>query len=300
MNSFWLYVGSFWLILAVVRSVVNKLRLRGGRNRSRGDYDNDDPEELKPLRIGVGRISLETDKLNGFFSRVGGNRRRRYLWKGFFAIGVIFTCFCIIPSTIMLLVTLIRHLLDMGEKLRFNPSADEVASAPMRTSQAVEAVGEVVSKAPATIIPPQMQYRRSSAWTELSKWTRSMPRLVAVVPGVNVGFIVFDYFRRLFFHSQLDATSMPWYFLSFLMCTVIHEAGHAISAVSEGITVLTVGCAFIWCFPIAFVNLDLRDEISASKRLRTICAGEFWVWIRREDLGITLWKFRQRLFEMFE
>lgn len=175
------------------------------------------------------------------------------------------TCVCIIPCTIMLFLMLIRHCDEVFEKVFAAKNVSSAASSLIIGRDSVIPSHELVpreihSPKEGTVIPPQIQHRQiQSNWPfQAKKITARLPRLEAVVPGVN-----------------LDVSGLPWYLLSLLMCTAIHEAGHAVSAVSEGITLLTVGCAVIWCFPIAFVTLDLRDEIPSGRRLRTLCAG---VW----------------------
>lgn len=75
------------------------------------------------------------------------------------------------------------------------------------------------------------------------------------------------------------------------MCTIVHESGHALSAVAEGLPLDSVGFAFVVCFPIAFAKVDVDSDFAAgcptgktreidcglvsstTKKLRVLCAG---------------------------
>nr|SVE74263.1 EOG090X08FA [Daphnia barbata] len=84
--------------------------------------------------------------------------------------------------------------------------------------------------------------------------------LQPAVPGVN-----------------LPLSDLPYYILTLLTCTVVHEIGHAVAAVSEQIPLVSFGI-FIWLFiPAAFVELSTNDVTSLSswQQLKIYCAG---VW----------------------
>jgi len=82
----------------------------------------------------------------------------------------------------------------------------------------------------------------------------------AVVPGVNIP------------NSELG-----YYFLSLLLCSVYHELGHAVCAVSENVRVLGVGVFVLFLIPTAYVELPTDQLITKSnfQKLRIFSAG---VW----------------------
>nr|SVE78939.1 EOG090X08FA [Daphnia lumholtzi] len=84
--------------------------------------------------------------------------------------------------------------------------------------------------------------------------------LQPVVPGVN-----------------LPSADLPYYLITLLVCTVVHEIGHALAAVSEQIPLIGFGLLVWFIVPAAFVELPTKDVTSLSpwKQLKIYCAG---VW----------------------
>nr|SVE79570.1 EOG090X08FA [Daphnia magna] len=84
--------------------------------------------------------------------------------------------------------------------------------------------------------------------------------LQPVVPGVN-----------------LPSTDLPYYLITLLVCTIVHETGHALASVSEQIPLISFGLIVWLVVPAAFVELPTKDVTSLSpwKQLKIYCAG---VW----------------------
>ena len=82
--------------------------------------------------------------------------------------------------------------------------------------------------------------------------------LQPVLPGVNMPLTEFGY-----------------YFLALLLCSILHEAGHAVAAVNEDIKVLGSGLFVLFVLPAAFVDLP-TDQLLAVRpfqQLKVFAAG---------------------------
>ncbi|KAF2362648.1 Peptidase M50 [Trinorchestia longiramus] len=86
------------------------------------------------------------------------------------------------------------------------------------------------------------------------------PVLQPVVPGIN-----------------LSGEELPSYIFTLLVSSVLHEAGHAVAAVREGVHVDGVGLILLFIFPGAFVLLpaDAMTTVRPLSKLKILCAG---VW----------------------
>ncbi|CAJ0753376.1 23001_t:CDS:10, partial [Entrophospora sp. SA101] len=75
----------------------------------------------------------------------------------------------------------------------------------------------------------------------------------------------------------LPISHLAYYLIALLVCGMIHEAGHAISAINESLHIKSTGIFLYVLYPGAFVNLPLRTikTLSPIRQLRIICAG---VW----------------------
>ena len=84
--------------------------------------------------------------------------------------------------------------------------------------------------------------------------------LTPVMPGVN-----------------LPWSDLLYYFLTLAVCSVFHEAGHALAASTEQVKVNGFGIFMLFLYPGAFVDLhsDQLTVISPKKQLKIYCAG---VW----------------------
>ncbi|XP_046452729.1 membrane-bound transcription factor site-2 protease-like isoform X4 [Daphnia pulex] len=84
--------------------------------------------------------------------------------------------------------------------------------------------------------------------------------LQPVLPGVN-----------------LPSNDLPYYLITLLVCTVVHEAGHAIAAVSDQVPLVSIGLILWLIIPAAFVELPTSNVVGLSpwKQLKIYCAG---VW----------------------
>uniref|UniRef100_A0A6A7FZI9 Membrane-bound transcription factor site-2 protease n=1 Tax=Hirondellea gigas TaxID=1518452 RepID=A0A6A7FZI9_9CRUS len=115
----------------------------------------------------------------------------------------------------------------------------------------VNVVQWVISVAAAAHPHQQQQQQRSPADQQM---------LQPVVPGVN-----------------LSSEDLPVYFLTLLVSSVLHEAGHALAAFKEGVHVDGVGLLLVFILPGAFVMLpaDAVAALHPYRRLKIFCAG---VW----------------------
>ncbi len=84
--------------------------------------------------------------------------------------------------------------------------------------------------------------------------------LTPVMPGVN-----------------LPWSDLLYYFATLIICSVFHEAGHALAASTEQVAVNGFGVFILFLYPGAFVDLhsDQLTLISSRKQLKIYCAG---VW----------------------
>ncbi|XP_034252769.1 membrane-bound transcription factor site-2 protease [Thrips palmi] len=93
-----------------------------------------------------------------------------------------------------------------------------------------------------------------------SEPTTDAASLELVIPGYN-----------------LPLSDLGYYSISMLLCTVVHEIGHAVAAVREDVHIYGTGFLLVFIFPAACVNLD-SDRLGSlppMRRLRILCAG---VW----------------------
>ena len=81
-----------------------------------------------------------------------------------------------------------------------------------------------------------------------------------IIPGVN-----------------LPASEMGYYSATLVVCSVIHELGHALASVKEDVHIINVGLNVFFVVPIAFVSLNSDDlqKVGPWKSLKIFCAG---VW----------------------
>ncbi|XP_052239042.1 membrane-bound transcription factor site-2 protease-like isoform X6 [Dreissena polymorpha] len=84
--------------------------------------------------------------------------------------------------------------------------------------------------------------------------------LTPIMPGVN-----------------LPTSQISYYFLTLLVCGILHEIGHAIAAVREQVHVNGFGLFLMFIYPGAYVDLSSErlQIISPMRQLRIYCAG---VW----------------------
>lgn len=92
--------------------------------------------------------------------------------------------------------------------------------------------------------------------TEKSKTSEWV--LTPVVPGVNVPF-----------------ADIQYYVITLILCSLIHEFGHALAATRENLQVHGFGFLLVFIIPIAYVSLNSEQlsQLSPMKQLRILCAG---------------------------
>ncbi|CAF1368829.1 unnamed protein product, partial [Didymodactylos carnosus] len=100
----------------------------------------------------------------------------------------------------------------------------------------------------------------TSTYSGGSSDTRNKMLIQPIIPGVNV-----------------PLEQLPHFFLALLICTVLHEFGHAVAASAEQIRVNGCGYFIFLLYPGAYVDLhqEQLQMISAVRQLRIYCAGVF-------------------------
>lgn len=79
-----------------------------------------------------------------------------------------------------------------------------------------------------------------------------------IVPGINLPF-----------------SEITYYSLTLISCSIVHEIGHALAAISENVHLVDVGTNIWFILPVAFVNLSTErfNSLSSEKSLKILCAG---------------------------
>ncbi|KAH1020211.1 hypothetical protein HUJ04_009918 [Dendroctonus ponderosae] len=92
----------------------------------------------------------------------------------------------------------------------------------------------------------------------LSSSTTAQPLITPIIPGVN-----------------LPVSEVGYYGITLLICTVVHEFGHAFAATLEDVGVLEFGCNIYFIIPVAYVSLNSENlpAIKLRQQLRIFTAG---------------------------
>lgn len=87
---------------------------------------------------------------------------------------------------------------------------------------------------------------------------QNAPKVEILLPGVN-----------------LPLEEIGYYALTLLLCTIVHEFGHALAAVQEDIPVIGFGFQLYLCLPFAYTEISTEqlNALKWFKKLRIICAG---------------------------
>lgn len=82
--------------------------------------------------------------------------------------------------------------------------------------------------------------------------------ITPVIPGIN-----------------LPASEILFYSTTLIICSVVHEVGHALAAVKEDVQILNLGVNMFFILPVAYVNLNSENlrSIDPWKRLKVLTAG---------------------------
>ena len=130
------------------------------------------------------------------------------------------------------------------------------------------------------------------------KFSRSLARLwfnIGVIVGLllmltSVVILIYALYQELAGDSKeeqvltpiMPGVNLPWsevlyYFLTLVVCGIVHEVGHALAAVTEQVRINGFGIFLLFIYPGAFVDLhsDHLTVISPKRQLRIYCAG---VW----------------------
>ncbi|OQR73327.1 membrane-bound transcription factor site-2 protease-like [Tropilaelaps mercedesae] len=99
-----------------------------------------------------------------------------------------------------------------------------------------------------------------SGSTSGSTGSSSSMDLTPALPGINLPF-----------------SDLPFYIATLIICSVLHEFGHALAASKEGVRINGVGAFVVVVFPGAYVDLPLDPltTLPPWRRLRILCGG---VW----------------------
>lgn len=74
---------------------------------------------------------------------------------------------------------------------------------------------------------------------------------------------------------NLPTSEIGYYAVTLLICSVIHEFGHALAAVKEDVHLIDVGVNVFLCIPVAYVNISSErlSTLTQGRILRIMCAG---------------------------
>lgn len=74
---------------------------------------------------------------------------------------------------------------------------------------------------------------------------------------------------------NLPSSEIGYYAITLLICSVIHEFGHALAAVKEDVNLIDIGVNIFLCLPVAYVNISSErlTSLTQSRILRIMCAG---------------------------
>lgn len=142
---------------------------------------------------------------------------------------------------------------------RFNRGITRFGSQCPGLLRAWFCLGSLVST---LLILPSIYLLLKTLVEQLGSSSATEDRLVIqpVLPGVNI-----------------PSSELGYYFLSLLICSVYHELGHAVAAVTENVRVLGFGVFLLFIIPAAHVDLPAEQLITKSlhQKLRLFSAG---VW----------------------
>ncbi|CAH1998757.1 unnamed protein product [Acanthoscelides obtectus] len=107
--------------------------------------------------------------------------------------------------------------------------------------------------------------------------------LQPVLPGIN-----------------LPASELAYYSLTLILCTVVHELGHAIAAVLYDVNIIDVGANIVFVLPFAYVNLCTERFLALrpTHTLKILCAG-VWHNIVLSVVALLLYFMLPTLFSVF-
>lgn len=74
---------------------------------------------------------------------------------------------------------------------------------------------------------------------------------------------------------NLPLEEIGFYILTLMICSIVHELGHALAAISEDIQVNGFGLHLYFCIPIAYteINLEQLNNLKGIRKLRIFCGG---------------------------
>ncbi|XP_011497843.1 PREDICTED: membrane-bound transcription factor site-2 protease [Ceratosolen solmsi marchali] len=96
--------------------------------------------------------------------------------------------------------------------------------------------------------------------------------LELMIPGVDIPY-----------------NEIGYYILSLILCSIVHEFGHAMAAVREDVRLFGIGAIIFFIIPVAFIQIsdEQLDLLPFKNRLRILCAG-IWHNIVLAVLAITV------------
>jgi len=98
----------------------------------------------------------------------------------------------------------------------------------------------------------------TSTTTEGNNQQDDTVRLEVLIPGVN-----------------LPLEEIGYFVTSLAICSIFHELGHALAAVTEDVNIISIGLHVILIIPTAFTELsaDQLHSLKTWQKLRVMCAG---------------------------
>ncbi|XP_055386830.1 membrane-bound transcription factor site-2 protease [Condylostylus longicornis] len=96
----------------------------------------------------------------------------------------------------------------------------------------------------------------SSSTTSSS--TQAIPQMQILLPGVT-----------------LPLQEIGFYVATLIICSILHEMGHALAAVLEDVPVSGFGIMIYFCFPFAFTRIspDHMNSLRLFRKLKVLCGG---------------------------
>jgi putative peptide zinc metalloprotease protein len=126
---------------------------------------------------------------------------------------------------------------------------------------------------------------------EVGKWLFSRYTLYMMMILLAIALYQLSFQWNTFTHTF--STIFTWqgfvsYLIAFLFCKFFHELGHAYMCKHYGVSVPTLGIAFLVFWPVLYTDTTLSYTLSYKKRLRIALAG-MWVETYVTIIALLIW-----------
>lgn len=145
-----------------------------------------------------------------------------------------------------------------------------------------------------------LRWRTKAFNRTLIKWGNSRPHFLnfwfklglyisLILLPIGIAFFIYSIFQSLSTHHNptsstieivipginLPFSEISYYCLTLITCSIVHELGHALAAISENVHLVDVGANVWFILPVAFVNLSSErfNSLCSEKSLKILCAG---------------------------